>query len=173
MKIFETDDLIIRRFEPSDAARLYEYHLDDEVKKWIPNESYADLDEASGAIVFFAGMTDKNTLPYVMGVESKATGDLIGDVGINEVEGRPGEVEIGFVISPEYRRRGYAVELVNFMTDFCRDKFKVRTLYGRVLKGNRASVCVLEKCGYIFAGEESGAEDDPYGCGMLVYKKNC
>ena len=39
------------------------------------------------------------------------------------------------------------------------------------MKGNSASVRVLEKSGYRFVREESGAEDDPYGNGMLVYRK--
>jgi [ribosomal protein S5]-alanine N-acetyltransferase len=30
---------------------------------------------------------------------------------------------------------------------------------------------VLEKNGYDFVREEYGAEDDPYGNGMLVYKR--
>ena len=30
---------------------------------------------------------------------------------------------------------------------------------------------ILEKNGYEFVTEEFGAEDDPYGNGMLVYKK--
>ena len=39
------------------------------------------------------------------------------------------------------------------------------------MKGNNASVKVLEKNGYHYVTEESGAEDDPYGNGMLVYQK--
>jgi ribosomal-protein-alanine N-acetyltransferase len=171
MIIFETDEFIIRRFEPGDASRLYEYHLDEEVKKWIPNESYEDINEAAGAIEFFADMVDKNCLPYVLAVVSKGTGELIGDVGVNEVEGKPGEVEIGFVIAPEYRGRGYATKLVDSMTRYTSDRFGSKVLYGRVMKGNDASVRVLEKNGFGFVTEETGAEDDPYGNGMLVYKK--
>ena len=37
----------------------------------------------------------------------------------------------------------------------------------------RLSVRVLEKNGCRFAEEEFGAEDDPYGNGMLVYTKDC
>ena len=36
--IFETRNLKIRRFEIQDAQKLYENHLEEEVKKWIPNE---------------------------------------------------------------------------------------------------------------------------------------
>ena len=91
------------------------------------------------------------------------------DTGINEVDGAPGEVEIGYSICREYSGRGYATELLEAMTRFVGQLFGVQTLYGRVMKGNEASVKVLEKCGYSFLREESGAEDDPYGRGMLVY----
>lgn len=37
--------------------------------------------------------------------------------------------------------------------------------------GNNASVRVLKKNGYEFVKKEFGAEDDPYGNGMLIYKK--
>ena len=57
------------------------------------------------------------------------------------------------------------------MTRFVGELFGVKLLYGRVMKGNEASVKVLEKCGYRFLREEFGAEDDPYGRGMLVYGK--
>ena len=169
--VYETERLKIRRFEPDDAGRLFDIHLDEEVKKWIPGESYEDIEEAKGAIGFFADCVDQNRLPYVLAVELKETGELIGDTGINEVEGNPREVEIGFVIGREYRGKGYATEVVRAMTEFTGSTFGIGTVYGRVMKGNNASVKVLEKSGYSFITEENGAEDDPYGNGMLVYKK--
>ena len=169
--ILETQRLGLRRFAAEDAERLYANHLDEEVKKWIPNESYEDLGEAREAAVFFADCAERNELPFVLAVERKATGELIGDAGLNEVEGKPGEVEIGFVIGREYRGKGYATELAGVMTAFSASAFQARALYGRVMKGNDASVRVLEKNGYRFAAEESGAEDDPWGNGMLVYVK--
>ena len=51
--------------------------------------------------------------------------------------------------------------------------FGMSVLYGRVMHGNNASVRVLEKNGYKFVTEEFGAEDDSYGNGMLIYKKEC
>lgn len=169
--VFETNHLRVRKFRTEDAERLYEIHLDEEVKKWIPNESYQDPEEARGAAEFFAGCVERGKLPYVLAVERKETGELIGDTGINEVEGKPEDTEIGFVICREYRGRGYATELVRAMTGFSADTFHTKAVYGRVMKGNDASVRVLEKNGYGFVREETGAEDDPYGNGMLVYLK--
>ena len=57
------------------------------------------------------------------------------------------------------------------MTEYAVSAFQITALYGRVMKGNAASESVLKKNGYRFVTEESGAEDDPYGNGMLIYRK--
>lgn len=67
--LFETERLIVRRFKAEDARQLYENHIDEEVRKWFPNECYADLKEAQDAIRFYADCVDHNKLPYVLGVE--------------------------------------------------------------------------------------------------------
>ena len=55
------------------------------------------------------------------------------------------------------------------MTEFTVEAFGINILYGRVMRGNNASVRVLEKNGYEFVREEFGAEDDLYGKRMLIY----
>lgn len=170
--IFETEHLIVRKLLPGDAQRLYEYHQDENVMRWMPNERYESITEAEGAIVFFSECVENDRLPYVLAVTLKQNGELIGDTGINEVDGKPGEVEIGYVISDSFCGNGYASELVGAMTSFVVSKFGTKVLYGRVMHGNDASARVLEKNGYLFLEEEFDAEDDPYGNGMLVYVRN-
>ena len=68
--------------------------------------------------------------------------------------------------------QGYATELVKAVSGYMASRFDTKVIYGRVVHGNAASVKVLEKSGYQFVREESGAEDDPYGNGMLVYRKD-
>ena len=169
--LFQTEHLRIRRFEAEDAKQLYENHLEEEMKQWIPNESYESLEEAAEAITFYQACVDEGQLPYVLAVEHRESGELIGDTGVNEVEGAPGEVEIGYSICHKYSGLGYATELLEVMTFFVTELFRVQVLYGRVMKGNEASVKVLEKCGYEFVREEFDAEDDPYGRGMLVFER--
>ncbi len=171
--LLETKRLRIRPFDLADAPCLYENHLDEEVKKWFPNESYRDLRETQEAIQFCRDCVQQKHLPYVLAAELKTTGELIGNVGTNEVEGKPGEVEIGYIIFSAYRKQGYATELLEAMTAYIGKVFGSSVLYGRVIHGNQASVRVLEKNGYTFVAEEFGAEDDPYGKGMLIYKKTC
>ena len=169
--MFETEHLLVRKFRLEDAEPLYRNHAEEEVRRWIPNESYADIGEAREAIDFFTECVNQELLPYVLAVESKLSRDLIGDTGINEVEGNTDDVEIGYVICRGSSGKGLATELVNAMTEFAVSRFGIKVLYGRVMHGNEASVKVLTKNGYSFVREEFGAEDDPYGNGMLVYRK--
>jgi len=147
--------------------------MEEEVKVWIPNESYVDMKETKGAIKFYVDCVNGKHLPYVLAVELKETGELIGDTGVNEVEGNPGEVEMGYGICKKYSGNGYAAELLKAMTELIKRTFGINILYGCVMRGNNVSVRVLEKNGYEFVKEEFGAEDDPYGNGMLIYKKKC
>lgn len=171
--LFETVHLKVRKFSPEDAPILYENHREEEVQKWIPNESYADLAEAESAVGFYMDCVSCGKLPYVLAVVQKDTGELIGDTGVNIVEGKADEVEIGYAICRKHSGKGYATELVQGMTEFVVSTFGIHVLYGRVLRGNEPSVRVLEKSGFVLMGEEHGAEDDPYGNGMLIYRKEC
>ena len=168
---FETERVLATKLQPEDAARLYENHAEAKVKKWFPNESYADIREAEDAIRFFGDCVENNHLPFVLAIRLKETGELIGDTGVSEVEGEPHALEIGYQICDKYSGKGLATEVLKAMTAFSFARFNAGVSYGRVVHGNAASARVLEKAGYTFVKEESGAEDDPYGNGMLVYRK--
>ena len=109
--IFETEHLAARKFEPDDAKHLYEIHNDD-AKRWIQGEYYKDIDEAQESIEFLAKCVEKKKMPYVLAVVLKETGELIGDTGVNEVEGKTEEVEIGFIIGWDYRGNGASVRVL-------------------------------------------------------------
>ena len=83
----------------------------------------------------------------------------------------PGTIEIGFSIACAYQNKGYATEAVQAVEELAAARFQARIVYARIMHGNVSSVKVIQKCAYVFVREELGAEDDPYGNGMLVYRK--
>jgi len=170
--LFTTRNLRVRKFVPGDAPALFEICAEAKVKKWFPNECFADLEEAEDAVRFYMDCANKNSLPFVLAVELADSGRLIGNTGINRTEMCAEDIEIGYIISEKYAGKGYATELLVAMTEFCISAFGLKSIYGRVIRGNAASARVLEKSGYAFVGEDLDAEDDPYGNGMLVYKKD-
>lgn len=68
---YDTRHLILRKMDPADADRLFENHAEQNVKKWFPNESYADINEAKEAIWFFRDCVDQNHLPFVLAIQLK------------------------------------------------------------------------------------------------------
>ena len=170
--IFESTRLGFRAFKKSEALALYQHHSEKDYKRWFPNESYGDIKEARAAIDFFRGRVKKKRMPYVLAIELPETGELIGDVGVNEFWDKSGRVEIGYSICEKYQGAGYAAEAVMAMTEFVMSAFSIKHLYGRVMQGNEASCRVLQKSGYTYQGIEMGAADDPYGNGMMIYLHN-
>jgi ribosomal-protein-alanine N-acetyltransferase len=70
--------------------------MEEKMKQWIPNESYADIAETEGAINFYMECVNKRELPYVLAIDSQESGELIGDTGVNVVEGSDCEVSRSF-----------------------------------------------------------------------------
>ena len=152
----------------------YAFTIDPEVRSFV-----LSLDKGKvGKIVNFGSAAMMNSTWKKV----KAVADKVG-IPMDEREfhckgefkgvhkGKPDETDIGYCIGQKFRGKGYAAELVKAMTGFAASRFGIRVIYGRVVHGNDASAKVLEKNGYQFANKEFNAEDDPYGNGMLIYRK--
>lgn len=167
--LFKSTRLGFRILNKNDAKFLLKNHNESSFKQWFPNECYTDVDEALEAINFFSDCAGNKILPYVLAIELLRTNELIGDVGVNEIEGQSDKVEIGFSICEKYQGFGYATETLTAMSEFIVENFFINSLYGRVINGNDISCKVLQKCGFKYKDIELEANDDPYGNGMLVY----
>jgi RimJ/RimL family protein N-acetyltransferase len=79
-------------------------------------------------------------------VENKATGEWIGRVGPWFPEGWP-DREVGWTISPDHLRQGYATEAGRASIDYVFDNLGWSNVVHVILEGNRASIAVAEKLG--------------------------
>ena len=172
-KVLETERLILRKFKIEDAQNMFQnWASNPNVTKYLTWSPHSDV-EITKLIIdeWLKGYAEDNY--YQWAIEIKQLGQPIGSISVVRINEAVNEVEIGYGICKKYSGKGYATELLNAMTEFIISTFGINVLYGRVMRGNNTSVRVLEKNGYIFVEEEFGAEDDPYGNGMLVYKKEC
>lgn len=64
----------------------------------VPKEVYISLDDTKDGISFYIDCVNKKELPYVLAIECKETSELIGDIGVNKVESKDKEVELGYSI---------------------------------------------------------------------------
>jgi ribosomal-protein-alanine N-acetyltransferase len=78
-------------------------------------------------------------------------------VGAGGYKGPPqdGTVEIGYSILPEHRRRGYACEATQGLAAHALERPGIGRVIAQTLPHLEASIGVLQKCGFRFAGEGS------------------
>ena len=83
-------------------------------------------------------------------VIEKATGKLIGRVGIENREACDGEPELGYMIDVSYQRKGYATEVCLAVIGYAWNFLEFDKLNCLIQKGNKASECLAEKLGFMF-----------------------
>ncbi|HET6553195.1 MAG TPA: GNAT family N-acetyltransferase [Dyella sp.] len=79
-------------------------------------------------------------------LELKDTGEFIGRAGLMCPEGWP-DLELGWMLKPEFRHHGYATEAGNAILEFAWRKLNVPRVISLVKIGNEASDRVAERLG--------------------------
>jgi len=150
-----TNRLILRTFTLKDTEKVFIMSIEDGMKKWIPDQVYADENEARevlGFLISCCNEPDPEKKPFVLGIELKSTGELIGHAGLSPLNN--GEVEIGYAVGEKHQGKGYATDAVEALSEYGLKHFGLKSVTGVVDSMNTASVRVLEKAGYMFVKEE-------------------
>jgi len=75
-------------------------------------------------------------------------GEVVGHIGLKEVDREQGEAEVGYWVGKPFWGHGYASEAVRQIATFAFEDLGLRRLYAHVLAHNPASGRVLEKAGF-------------------------
>ena len=151
MKI-ETDRLLIREFTPDMAGDVCRNSLDDDNRRFVPDEVFETEEEARDAIAFLMSQYGKTEGPLTYPVFTKAGRENIGYVQM--VPLGDGSWEIGYHIAKGQTGKGYATEAVRAFLPVIAEAVGAGEIYGICLKENAASEHVLKKCGFepVFEG---------------------
>ena len=147
----ETDRLIITDFDKEMAQVVHENSLDEDNRRFVPDEVFETVDDALDAIEYLMSQYESEDGPLVYPVLTK-NGDNIGYVQLVPVEEG---WEVGYHIAEKYTGNGYATEAVKAFLPYIAEKKALQVIWGICLKENSASVKVMEKCGFenVFIGE--------------------
>lgn len=142
--ILETDHLLLREFEVSDAKNFYELNLNPNVIKYTGNKAFKDINEAK---YFLENYSDYQRNGFGRwAVINKANQVFLGWCGLKYDE-KLNETDIGFRFFEHFWNLGFATESAKACIDYGFAKLNLKTIIGRAMKENSASVKVLEKIG--------------------------
>lgn len=88
----------------------------------------------------------------------RATLTAAGQLGTKGAPDKNGVVEIGYGVSPAFRGRGYAPEMVGALTTWLLGQPGVTQVTAECLGTNVASARVLQKTGFELVGKKAGDE---------------
>lgn len=142
----ETDRLIITEFTPDMARVLHENSLDEDNRRFVPDEVFETVEEARETIAFLMTKYGGTEGPLVCPVLTKADGKNIGYVQLVPLDG--GGWEIGYHIAKPYTGRGYATEAVRAFLPPAAEAVGADAVQGICVRENEASRRVLLKCGF-------------------------
>lgn len=148
----ETERLIITDFTPDMAQAVHENSLDEDNRRFVPDEVFETVEDAREAVAFLISQYGAPEGPQVHPVITREGGLNVGYVQMAPLDG--GEWEIGYHIAKRYTGRGYATEAVRAFLPVMAELLGLHEIAGVCLKENAASVRVLAKCGFepVFEG---------------------
>ena len=148
----ETERLIITDFTPDMARDVHENSLDEDNRRFVPDEVFETEEDAREAVVFLISQYGQSGGPQVHPVIAKDGGLNIGYVQLAPVDG--GAWEIGYHIAKKHTGRGYATEAVRAFLPVMAEAVGAGEVWGICLSENVASKHVLLKCGFdpVFEG---------------------
>ncbi len=148
----ETEKLIITEFTPDMAQAVRDNSLDEDNRKFVPDEVFETVEEAAETIGFLIRQYGGTEGPLAYPVTIKGSGENIGYVQLVPLEN--GLWEIGYHIAKKHTGHGYAAEAVKAFLPVITDIVGADEVQGICLSENLASKRVLQKCGFnkVFEG---------------------
>ena len=142
----ETDRLLITELTPEMAGDVCENSLDEDTRRFVPDEVFETPEEALETVEFLISRYGSPEGPLVYAVIIRDGNRNAGYVQLSRIEN--GAWEIGYHIAGRYTGHGYATEAVQAFFPVAAKEVGAKEIYGICLKENAASCRVLEKCGF-------------------------
>ena len=145
MKLFIVSDrLTITEFDESMIESVHKNSLDEDIRKFVPDEVFETVEDAHKTISFLIKCYKDDKGPFVYPILLK-NGDNIGYVqAIPIISGW----EIGYHIAKRHTRNGYATEAVKTFLPIIMKRLCINEIEALCATENIASKRVLEKSGF-------------------------
>ena len=168
----KSERLILRKFEESDAERMFLLDSNPEVMKYIGIPPVSDTSESENIIKMIRQQYTDNGVGRLAVIEKKS-GLLIGWSGLKlltqEINGYNNVYDLGYRFLPEYWGKGYAFESAKASLEFGFNDLKTDTIYAHAHSENEGSNYILRKLGF----EKTGEFTEPDGiCFWYELKRN-
>lgn len=148
----ETERLILRRFEITDADDMFEnYASSDNVTKYMTWETHKDIDATKEYLQSLTkSYSDSKVFDWA--IELKSENKVIGSIGAKKPDENLSKIEIGYCIGEKWWNHGIVTEALKEIIRFLFEEVDVNRIEAYHDIRNPASGRVMQKCGMKFEG---------------------
>ena len=147
--VLETERLILREHSLTDAETLYAMRTNETVMKYIDRERPKNLMEIKTFITTFnEGFENGKNLAWVMALKERPN-HMIGSIGYWQIDQANHRAEIGYMLHPDYWRKGIISEGLKTTIDFGFNEMNLHTIKANINVENEASRQILIKHGFV------------------------
>ncbi len=143
--ILQTERLILRQIEETDAESILNYRSDSETNKyqgWIP-QTISDVKDFLSKIS--SEINVAHTWYQFIIIETNNS-SIIGDIGIHFIDEE--QAEIGCTLAKQYHGKGYATEALNSVIDYLFKQLNKHRIIGSIDPNNISSIALVERLGF-------------------------
>ena len=146
--------MILRRFEDNDAVDCFESLSDEET--CLLDGGYQSFDKMDDEYNRLMDTFKKQETRYM--IVLKEENKVIGTINLMDINDRCVEtMEVGYEVSPNYRRKGYAYEAISSLLKFLLDDLHLDMVIAGIFEENTKSIKMLEKLGFSVEGRKHNA----------------
>ena len=159
-----TDDLELIPYTPGDLLELIKGAAEFRGSFLFPaakglREFLLGPEVSTGYVEMLRASPEPDVWRHGFGLVDKKDQLVVGSAAFVGPPNDNGEVEIAYAIVPTYEGRGYATQATKALTEFAFADGRVQIVTANTLPEKNASARVLEKNGFVFAGEIEHPED--------------
>jgi RimJ/RimL family protein N-acetyltransferase len=146
-----TPRLTLRPLREDDAQALFSMWSDVEAMRYFAFSAMTELEQATERVAQVMKTVDDGEV-FVCTVESRATGEVLGDCSLFHINEQCRRAEIGYSLLRKHWGHGYMIEATTALLEHAFDTLNLRRIEADIDPRNTPSARVLERLGFVREG---------------------
>lgn len=150
--LLKNKDIVLRAVEPEDLEILYRW--ENSTVLWYHGNTLAPYSK----LVLRQYINDSLEMDIYQSKQLRLMIDLveekvtIGTIDLYDIDAHNRRAGIGILIDDDYRRRGFAKQALELMSNYAFDFLCLHQIYAYIAQSNTNSISLFEKAGYQSVG---------------------
>jgi ribosomal-protein-alanine N-acetyltransferase len=145
--VLESQRLIFRAYRKGDAQRLLDLRSHKSISKYMDTEIPKQIEDTEKRIEGYHNAFNSNK-GITWAITEKKSNIHIGDFGIWHIDKQNSRGEIGYILHPDFWRKGYMTETLNTLIRFGFNDLNLHSYSANVNTENENSKALLLKFGF-------------------------